>query len=79
MLRIIESVELNYDVKPLEGHTFEEILHLLQVGEAQTLIDPLTAEKGVYLATPKQKPGVKKIASMVPLKDRKRTLTYGRD
>ncbi len=79
MLRVIECVESNYDVKPFEGYTFDQILHLLQKNEAQTLNDPVTGEKGVYIPTPRQQPGVKQIAAMVPHRDRNRTVTYGCD
>lgn len=79
MLRIIESVESKYTVSPFENYTFEQILHMLQKDEAQVLTDPDTSEKGVYIPTPKQKPGVKKIAAMTPTRDRQRVVTYGCD
>jgi len=79
MLRVIECVESKYDVEPFDGYTFDQILHLLQKNEAQTLIDPETGSKGVYIPTPRQQPGVKKIAAMVPHRDRARTVTYGCD
>ena len=77
-LRIIESVESKYEVQPLEGYTFEKILHLLQRNEAQVLHgDDQT--KGVYIPTPRQQPGVKKIAAMKPCKGQTKIVTYGCD
>ncbi len=79
MLKVIESVESKYDVQPIEGYTFDQILHLLQMSEAQTLIDPITSEKGVYIPTPRHTPGVKKIAVLTPTKERQRIVVYGCD
>lgn len=70
-------MESKYDVKPYAGYTFDQILHLLQKNEAQTLFDPDTMKKCVYIPTPGKQPGVKKIADMVPSRERQRTVTYG--
>jgi hypothetical protein len=80
MLRVIESYETKYDLQPLDGYTPSEIVRMLQNNEAQTLTDPLTAEKGVYIPTPRQSPGVKKIALLRPMvKGRERVVSYGCD
>jgi hypothetical protein len=79
MLKVIECVESKYDVVPFEGYTFDQILQWLQKNEAQTLNDPITGERGIYIPTPHQQPGVKQVAKMVPQKDRNRLVIYGRD
>lgn len=79
MLRVIESYETQYDLQPLDGYKASEIVRMLQNNEAQTLIDPLTAEKGVYIPTPRQSPGVRRIGLLRPTNNRSRVVSYGCD